>query len=101
MQLIRAGDGRQLWAETYDRPLEDAFEVQEAIARAVARAVEKNLSHPRSEDERYVPATGAYDDYLRGTFERERNTPRSLARSIQLFQSAIDKDPDFALLTRG
>ena len=95
-QLIRASDGRQLWAETYDRPLEDAFEVQEEIARAVARAVEKNLSHPRSEDERYVPARGAYDDFLRGTFEREKNTPLSLARSIQLFQSAIDKDPDFA-----
>lgn len=96
VQLIRAYDGRQLWAETYDRPLEDAFEVQEEIARAVARAVEKKLSHPRSEDERYVPATGAYDDFLRGTFEREKNTPLSLARSIQLFQSAIDKDPDFA-----
>jgi serine/threonine-protein kinase len=95
-QLIRAADGRQLWAETYDRPLEDAFEVQEAIARAVARAVESSLSHPRSEDLRYVPATGAYDDFLRGTFERERNTPLSLARSIQLFQSAIEKDPDFA-----
>lgn len=96
VQLIRAEDGRQLWAETYDRPLEDAFEVQEEIARAVARAVEKNLSHPRSEDERYVPATGAYDDFLRGTFEREKNTPLSLARSVQLFQSAIEKDPDFA-----
>jgi serine/threonine-protein kinase len=95
-QLIRAGDGRQLWAETFDRPLEDAFEVQEAIARAVARAVERSLSHPRSEDQRYVPASGAYDDFLRATFERERNTPLSLARSIELFQSAIEKDPDFA-----
>ena len=96
VQLIRAEDGRQLWAETYDRPLEDAFEVQEDIARSVARAVEKKLSHPRSEDERYIPATGAYDDFLRGTFEREKNTPLSLARSIELFQSAIEKDPDFA-----
>ena len=43
-QLIRAGDGRQLWAETYDRPLEDAFEVQEAIALAVARARQQNVA---------------------------------------------------------
>jgi len=96
VQLIRPSDGRQLWAETYDRPLEDAFEIQEEIARSVARAVERKLSHPRSEDERYVPSTGAYDDFLRGTFEREKNTPLSLARSIEFFQSAIEKDPDFA-----
>jgi TolB-like protein/predicted Zn-dependent protease len=95
-QLIRVSDRRQLWAETYDRPLEDAFEVQEQIARAVARAVERNLLHPQSADPRFVPAGGVYDDYLRGTFERERNTPLSLARSIALFQSVIDRDPDFA-----
>jgi TolB-like protein len=95
-QLLRAEDGRQLWAETYDRALEDAFELQEEIARAVARAVEKSLTHPRSEDQRYVPSASAYDDYLRATFEREKNTPISIARSVQLFESAIEKDPDFA-----
>jgi TolB-like protein len=95
-QLIRADDGRQLWAETYDRPFEDAFEVQEQIARAVARAVERELSLPPAEGERHVPAAGAYDDFLRGTFEREKNTPLSLARSIRHFESAIEKDPDFA-----
>jgi TolB-like protein len=95
-QLIRAADRKQLWAETFDRTTDNAFEVQEEIARAVARAVEKNLSHPASEDRRYVPAPEAYDDFLRGTFEREKDTPLSLARSIELFQSAIDKDPDYA-----
>jgi TolB-like protein len=96
VQLIRAADGRQLLAETYDRPFEDAFRVQEEIARAVARAVERELVHPATEDRRYVPDAGAYDDFLRGTFEREKNTPLSLTRSIQLFESAIEKDPDFA-----
>jgi serine/threonine-protein kinase len=95
-QLIRAADGRQLWAETYDRPFEDAFGVQEDIARAVCRAVKKELAHPPSEDVRNVPSAAAYDDFLRGTFEREKNTPLSIARSIRLLESAIEKDPDFA-----
>ncbi len=94
-QLLRAASGRQLWTETYDRPLEDAFAVQEEIARAVARAVEKNLSDPGSAGGE-EPLPRAYDVYLRGRFEREKNTPVSLARSIQLFESAIEEDPDFA-----
>ena len=95
-QLLRASDGRQLWSETYERPLEDAFDVQQEIARSVARAVKKELSHPPDEDRRYVPAAGAYDDFLRGTFEREKTTPLSLSRAIRYFESAIEKDPDFA-----
>jgi serine/threonine-protein kinase len=95
-QLIRASDGRQLWAETYERALEDAFDVQQEIARAVARAVKKELAHPPSEDRRYVPLASAYDDFLRGIFEREKNTPLSLSRAIRYFESAIEKDTDFA-----
>jgi serine/threonine-protein kinase len=94
-QLLRASSGQQLWTETYDRPLDDAFAVQEEIARAVARAVEKKLADPQSADRRR-PSPRAYDDFLRGTFERERHTPHSLARSIQLVESAIEEDPDFA-----
>jgi serine/threonine-protein kinase len=90
-QLVSAASGRHLWTETYDRPLEDAFDVQEEVARAVARAVEKNLSGGTAE-----PPPRAYDDYLRATFEREKNTPLSLARSIQLFESSIEADPNFA-----
>jgi serine/threonine-protein kinase len=95
-QLVSAASGRHLWTETYDRPLEDAFDVQEAIARAVARAVAKNLTGGTAE-----PPPRAYDDYLRATFEREKNTPLSLARSIQLFESAIEADPDFASAHAG
>jgi serine/threonine-protein kinase len=96
MQLIRALDSRQLWSETYDRPLASAFEVQEEIASAVAIAVRKKLAPREGEESRFVPATGAYADYLRATFEREKNSPSSLARSVELFESANRQDPDFA-----
>jgi serine/threonine-protein kinase len=95
VQLLRA-DGRQIWSQTYDRPAEDAFEVQEEIARSVVRAVASNLDTGRESDERFVPSAGAYEDYLRGRFEQERNTPASLVRSVASFEAAIEKDPDFA-----
>jgi TolB-like protein/tetratricopeptide (TPR) repeat protein len=96
VQLIRASDGKQLWAETYDRPAADAFEVQTDIARSVARTVSRSIAASGSEDTRYVPAPGAYEDYLRGQFEREKNTPLSVARSVRFFEQALEKDPDFA-----
>jgi TolB-like protein/tetratricopeptide (TPR) repeat protein len=96
VQLIRASDGKQLWAETYDRPAADAFTVQSDIAQSVARTVSRNLAAPASGEARYVPAPGAYEDYLRGQFEREKNTPLSLARSVGFFEQTLQKDPDFA-----
>jgi TolB-like protein len=96
VQLLRGRDGRQIWSRTYDRPASDAFEVQAEIAGSVARAVEKNLGVAPVEDHHYVPTAEAYEDYLRGTFEREKNTPASLSRSIVYFESAIGRDTDFA-----
>jgi serine/threonine-protein kinase len=96
VQLLRAADGRQLWSETYDRPTEDAFQVQEEIARSVVRAVARNLDTDGGRDERFVPTAGAYEDYLRGRFEQERNTKASLVRSVASFEAALEKDPDFA-----
>jgi serine/threonine-protein kinase len=96
VQLLRGSDGRQMWTRTYDRPASDAFEVQAEIAGSVARAVEKRLGVSPAGDEHYVPTAEAYEDYLRGGFEREKNTPASLSRSIVYFESAIGRDPDFA-----
>jgi TolB-like protein len=96
VQLLRASDGHQIWARTYDRPASDAFEIQAEIGRSVARAVEKRLTGSPGADDRYVPTAGAYEDYLRGTFEREKSTPPSLARSIEYLESAVRQDPDYA-----
>ncbi len=96
VQLLDGRDGRQIWTRTYDRPASDAFKIQAEIARSVADAVRKRLDVVPGEDQRYVPTAGAYEDYLRATFEREKNTPSSLSRSIEYFDSALDKDPDYA-----
>ncbi len=96
VQLIRVDDGKQIWSENYDRADVEAFAVHDEIAGSVAHAVRGSLVEAASRPADSVPAGGAYEDYLRGRFERERNTPAALERSITLFEGALDKDPDYA-----
>ena len=96
MQLIRASDGRQLWSESYDRPATGAFEIQEEIARTVAATLERRLVNAQRDESRFRPEPGAFETYLKASFEQDSNTPASIQRSIRLFEEVLDQDPDFA-----
>jgi TolB-like protein/Tfp pilus assembly protein PilF len=83
--------GRQLWAQTFDRELENVFEIQEEIAQAVATRVAEQViasavpaRHPNLE---------AYDHYLAG---RELVHRRDVVGAMTELERAIELDPDFA-----
>lgn len=98
-QLIEADSGFHIWSETYDRKLEDIFEIQDDIARKVVDALELAISNDSSEVLNRVPTESleAYQyllqgrNYLRG----ERNDTR-LQSAQKLFENAIEIDRDFA-----
>jgi TolB-like protein/Tfp pilus assembly protein PilF len=95
-QLIRSSDGFHLWSETYDRKLESIFAVQDEIAGEIAKAMELSLGVAASEGKsRSGPIDPrVYEYYLRA---RELHRKRTeLARAIDLFQQALEIDPDFA-----
>jgi adenylate cyclase len=96
-QLIDCATDRHLWAERYDRNLDDIFAVQEEVARQVVAALEVTLL-PR-EDTRLgrAPAgnVAAYDEFLRGRLAIHPPTRENLAEGRRRFQRAIDLDPDF------
>jgi len=102
-QLINAADGFHLWAERYDRTLQDVFAVQEEIATSIAEALRvaltpaesKNLVRDRPNDAR------AYDLYLKGREHYGRYNVESLRQALALFQQAIAVDPDYALAWAG
>jgi serine/threonine-protein kinase len=108
-QLIRADDDTHLWAETYDRVLEDVFDIQSEIAQKVTQELgitlgggEKGPFGPRPTDN-----LEAYQAYLRGRYwaSRPHFTYENWERWMQAFQKAVELDPDFALahaeLARG
>ena len=102
VRLVSA-DGFQIWAERYDRKLDDVFAVQEEIASSIA--TELKLALTPAETERLAtnkPAEfRAYDLYLKGREQYGHYTPQSLRAAIALFEQSIAVDPAYALAYAG
>ena len=97
-QLIRASDGFHLWSESYDRKLENIFAIQDDIASQIAAALQISLgitTQQSGHSEKLVNPE-AYDLYLQArTLHRQRGRGR-LLEALELFQQALDIDPQFA-----
>ena len=102
-QLINAADGFHLWADRFDRKLEDVFAVQEEIASSIAAALRVALTPSEAEEiKRDRPSSArAYDLYLKGREQYGRYTAESLGAALELFRQAIDLEPDYALAWAG
>jgi serine/threonine-protein kinase len=95
-QLINAEDGYHLWSERYDRDLTDIFAIQDDIARAIARALQVQLSETPGAQRQRAANFAAYEAYLKGRHHLYKFTPESLQRGRQHFEQAIALDPTFA-----
>lgn len=101
-QLIRADTDRHLWAETYDRPFSDIFEIQSDVASRIAGALEAELAASTREriEERPTEDPAAYDLYLRGVQLSDRSRSDNRA-AVELLRQAIRMDSTFALARAG
>jgi len=100
-QLIRAATGEHLWAESYDRKLENIFSVEAEVATAVAEALKTKLSGAEQQALAQKPTNNpeAYDAYLRGlaySLRPEWSEPNNLA-AVKYFSEAVKLDPKFGL----
>jgi TolB-like protein len=96
-QLVRAGDGVQLWSENYDRNLTDIFAIQEEIAQAIAGALRVPLGLTQGES--LVPNRTndlqSYQQYLLARSElRARGT--GVAQAIAILEPLVARDPNYA-----
>jgi non-specific serine/threonine protein kinase len=98
-QLVDTHTDFPLWSERYDREMKDVFEVQDEIARKIAEALRVTLSPQELEALAIKPTENlqAYDLYLRGKRYARRQTRQDLEFSLQMFESAVAMDPNFAL----
>lgn len=95
-QLINASDGYHLWSESYDRELEDVFEIQEEIAASVAAALELTLVASSSQDYG-TDNVEAYEYYLKGLYFFHRWGPTNVRYGVEMFAKAVAADPGYAL----
>ena len=102
-QLIDVAGDKHLWAQNYDRELDDVFAVQSDIARQVANALRVRIL-PRDQTHIEKPPTRnpeAHSLYLKGRYFWNQRIKESLLKSIEEYQAAIKLDPDYALAYSG
>ncbi len=99
-QLVEASTRHSVWAERFDRQLEDVFAIQEEISRSIAQALRITLTPQEEKTIARKPTENpqAYDFYLRGrSYTRREN----MDYALQMFEQAIQLDPNFALAHAG
>jgi TolB-like protein len=92
-QLIQADNGYHLWSETYDRQLDNVFQIQEDIASAVVDALRITLLGEAPKTRKTDPA--AYQLFLEGQYLKRQISMDSLNRAIQAFKQAVEIDPAY------
>jgi TolB-like protein/DNA-binding winged helix-turn-helix (wHTH) protein/cytochrome c-type biogenesis protein CcmH/NrfG len=95
-RLTRARDGLQLWADTFDGPIDAALPLQADVARSVARAMPGRLAPLATPARRQPIDAAAADLYFRGRFYWNQRTEVSLKQAIEYFQQSIARAPGYA-----
>jgi adenylate cyclase len=97
-QLIDAATGHHLWAEQYDRNLEDLFAVQDEITMHIASALQVELTDGEQAQVRYRSTNNiqAWGYAVKGYSLYERITKDDNAKARELFKKAIELDPEYA-----
>ncbi len=98
-QLIDAESGGHVWAERWDRIVDDLFAVQDELTAAIVTAIEPELgAHERKLASARAPESlTAWELYHRGLAEHARFTDKGFATAMDFFDQAIERDPGFVL----
>jgi TolB-like protein len=98
VQLVDAVNGFQVWSERYDRELEDIFELQDDIARAITERLKVSLGAGTG---RSTSNVEAYELYLKGRHYYNQRTPTSMRAAVQCFEQSVKVDPKYPLPYAG
>ena len=97
IQLVDARTGFQVWSERYDRQMEDIFELQDDIARAITERLKVSLG---AGVRRSTSDLEAYELYLKGRYYWAQR-PQGIGKAIEYFERAIEQDPNYARARAG
>ena len=103
VQLINALTDAHLWADTFDRKLTDIFAVESEIAKTIAETLQARLTGSEKNAIAKTPTVNpeAYELYLKGRFFSEKRTGADLRKSIEYYDQAIARDPNYPLAYVG
>ena len=95
VQLIDAETGSHLWAERFDKPLADLFDMQDEIVARLAGALNAQLVAAEARRAEQAPNPDSIDLYFQGLAWANRGpTPDNLAQARSFYDRALTADPD-------
>jgi len=95
VQLIDAETGNHLWAERFDKPLADLFDMQDEIVARLANALNAQLVAAEARHAEKAPNPDSMDLYFQGlAWLNKGQTPDNVARARSFFDRALSADPD-------
>ncbi len=97
-QLIDAGEDKHVWAQRYDRELEDIFAVQDEVTHAIVTAIEPQLvlSERKRALRKPPESLDAWENFQRGMWNMLHYNPAERDLALGFLQRAIDLEPTFA-----
>jgi TolB-like protein len=96
-QLVRVDNGYHIWSQTFDRPVDDTFRVQDEIATAVVQALKVSLIETATPRSAPTANGEAYTLYLESLSLAKRGDSADSLRAHEYLQRALHLDPKFAL----
>ena len=97
-QLIDAVEDKHIWAERYDREIEDIFAVQDEVTLSIVQAIEPHLTSAEQQRALRKPSENldAWENYQRGMWHLLTYQPKECESAIFYLKRAVELDPSFA-----
>lgn len=99
-QLIEAEEDFHFWSETFDRELNNVFDIQNEISLLIADKLREHLGHLNIENQlvdKYDVSLDTYQKYLKGRFHMMKLDYENTFKAVELFTEVIEEAPDFPL----
>jgi adenylate cyclase len=103
-QLIQAEKDYHFWSETWDRKLENIFEIQDEISLIIADKLREQFGHFEIQEhlvDRQTDNLNAYEYALKAKFIRNKWNPEDAKTAISLYEKALDLDPNYSTAYLG
>jgi serine/threonine-protein kinase len=101
-ELVDVRYNKSLWGEQYDRKTSELLATQREIAREIVDKLRVKVSgQDKGLSKHYTESNDAYQLYLKGRFYFNKRNEEGMQKSLEYFQQAIDRDPNFALAYSG
>jgi serine/threonine protein kinase/Tfp pilus assembly protein PilF len=101
-ELVDVRQNKLLWGEQYERKMSEVLQTQREIAREIVDKLKlKVTGDEKGLTKKYTENNEAYQLYMKGRFYWNKRTPYALHKSVEFYEQAIQRDPNFALAYAG